>query len=106
MGKGEVEAFLPKLALHNVSASSQNQALCALLFLYKHVFGAPLEHMPELVRVRRPENLPVVLSRGEAQRILRSVHRLTAQQNYSSSPAGLHGAGDDRAPLSRQPTTR
>lgn len=71
MGRGEVEAFLSRLATqHNVSASSQNQALCALLFLYKHVIGAPLEYMPELVRARRPQNLPVVLSRSEAQRIL------------------------------------
>jgi integron integrase len=88
MGKGEVEAFLSKLATeHNVSASSQNQALCALLFLYKHVIGAPLEHMPELVRARRPENLPVVLSRGEAQRILQAMAgttRLMAALLYGS----------------------
>jgi integrase len=65
---------LSKLATErNVSASSQNQALCALLFLYKHVLGAPLEHMPELVRARRPENLPVVLSRNEAHRVLQAM---------------------------------
>lgn len=74
MGRGEVETFLSKLATErNVSASSQNQALCALLFLYKHVLGAPLEHMPELVRARRPENLPVVLSRNEAHRVLQAM---------------------------------
>jgi integron integrase len=88
MGRGEVEEFLSKLATrHNVSASSQNQALCALLFLYKHVIGAPLEHMPELVRARRPHNLPVVLSRSEAQRILQVMTgstRLMAALLYGS----------------------
>lgn len=88
MGRPEVETFLSKLATqHNVSASSQNQALCALLFLYKHVIGAPLEYMPELVRARRPHHLPVVLSRAEAQRILQAMKgttRLMAALLYGS----------------------
>lgn len=88
MGRSEVEAFLTKLATqHNVSASSQNQALCALLFLYKHVIGVPLEYMQELVRARRPTNLPVVLSRTEAQRILHAmagITRLMAALLYGS----------------------
>lgn len=88
MGKGEVEAFLSRLATaHNVSASTQNQALAALLFLYKHVIGRPLEEMPELVRARQPANLPVVLSRSEVGRILGSmkgVTRLMAALLYGS----------------------
>lgn len=71
MGAAEVEAFLSDLAMRgNVSASTQNQALAALLFLYKQVFRSDLPWLGEVVRVKKPSRLPVVLSVEEVQRIL------------------------------------
>jgi len=67
----EVQRFLEHLALErNVSASTQNQAFSALLFLFGTVLGRPLERLAETIRARRPQRLPVVLSRDEAQRLL------------------------------------
>lgn len=74
MGAPEVESFLNHLASErNVAASTQNQALAALLFLYRHVLDAPLDHMEGLVRARRPRRLPTVLSRAEVERLLRNL---------------------------------
>lgn len=71
MGAVEVEQFLSHLAVsRNVSASTQNQALAGLLFLYKHVLAAPLPWLDEVVRARKPERLPVVLSVEETRRLL------------------------------------
>ena len=71
LGAREVEAFLTHLATHDrVAASTQNQALAALLFLYKEVLKQPLEYVHEIVRARQPVRLPVVLSREEARRVL------------------------------------
>lgn len=71
MGAPEVERFLSHLAMDlNVAASTQNQALAALLFLYKHVLAIDLPWLNDVVRARRPERLPVVLSREETQRLL------------------------------------
>lgn len=72
MGEREVTEFLTHLAVRRrVSASTQNQALAALLFLYRHVLGRELPWMEEIVRAKRPEHLPVVLTRGEAEILLR-----------------------------------
>jgi integron integrase len=71
MGAPEVERFLTHLAVNqNVSASTQNQALSAVLFLYKHVLCIELPWLNDVVRAKRPDRLPVVLSRGETQRLL------------------------------------
>jgi integron integrase len=71
MGAGEVEAFLSWLATErNVAAATQNQALSALLFLYKELLGQDLPWFKDLVRARRPVRVPVVLSRDEVQRLL------------------------------------
>ncbi|MFC0668525.1 integron integrase [Azotobacter chroococcum] len=71
MGAPEVERFLSHLAVDlNVAAFTQNQALAALLFLYKHVLAIDLPWLNDVVRARRPERLPVVLSREETQRLL------------------------------------
>lgn len=71
MGATQISTFLTSLAVEQqVSASTQNQALSALLFLYRHVLGmevGPLEHVP---RARTPLKLPVVLSRDEVARVL------------------------------------
>ena len=71
MGAGEVEAFLIELAVkRNVSASTQNQALSALLFLYKEVLALDLPWLADIVRAKKPQRLPVVLSIEEVHRIL------------------------------------
>lgn len=71
MAESEVREFLEYLAVaRNVSASTQNQALSALLFLYGTVLEQPLGNLKETVRARRPQRLPVVLSRAEVQRLL------------------------------------
>ncbi|HSJ96950.1 MAG TPA: integron integrase [Myxococcota bacterium] len=71
MGTFEVVAFLSDLAVRGrVSASTQNQALAALLFLYRDVLGRELEGIDAAVRARRPRPLPVVLSRDEVRRLL------------------------------------
>ncbi|MFI8741185.1 integron integrase [Stutzerimonas zhaodongensis] len=71
MGAAEVEAFLSDLAVRrDVSASTQNQALAALLFLYKQVLKQELPWLGKVVRAKKPARLPVVLSIDEVQRIL------------------------------------
>lgn len=70
MGAREVTAFLSSLAAREVSASTQNQALSAILFLYDAVLGQRLPWMAEIVRARRPARLPVVLSREEVAAVL------------------------------------
>jgi integron integrase len=71
MGAPEVQAFLSDLAVRqNVSASTQNQALNALVFLYSEVLHLELDWMHDLVRARRTHRVPVVLSKPEVQRVL------------------------------------
>jgi integron integrase len=71
MGKREVQAFLSHLATaHEVAASTQNQALAALLFLYKEVLDIKLPWLDSVVRAKRPKRLPVVLTQGEVDRLL------------------------------------
>ena len=71
MGGGEVEAFLTRLATHGeVAAGTQNQALAALLFLYREVLGQKLPWMDNVVRAKRPRRLPVVLTREEVRCLL------------------------------------
>ena len=64
MGASEVSQFLTWLAVHRrVSASTQNQALSALLFLYKRVLAIEIAAIPPVVRARTPSGCPWVLSR-------------------------------------------
>ena len=70
MGEAEVSAFVSSLAARGVSASTQNQALSAVLFLYEVVVGRRLQWMEEIVRAQRPVRLPVVLSRAEVAALL------------------------------------
>jgi integron integrase len=70
LGQGDVERFLAHLAAdRQVSASTQNQALNALVFLFKEVLGRPLGEM-QFARARRPPRVPVVLSRDEVRSLL------------------------------------
>jgi integron integrase len=69
--KRHVESFLTDLAVgRNVSASTQNQALCALVFLYRHVLDQHLPWLDDVVRAKRPRRLPTVLTREEVAAIL------------------------------------
>src|SRR5690606_14082693 len=68
---GHVQRFLEHLALgRNVSSTTQNQALSALLFFFQPVLARELGDLGETVRARRGRKLPVVLSRDEARRLL------------------------------------
>jgi integron integrase len=74
MGTAEVNQFLTDLAVHGrVSASTQNQACCALLFLYQQVLGLSLDQPHGVVRANRPRRLPVVLSREEVRAVFSSL---------------------------------
>ncbi len=74
LGGPEVEAFLSSLASErNVAAGTQNQALAALLFLYREVLGEELPWMHHVVRAKRPQRVPVVLSREEVRRLLKQM---------------------------------
>jgi integron integrase len=71
MGVAEVEGFLSALAVEGkVAAGTQNQALSALLFLYKEVLSIELPWMETVVRAKRPQRVPAVLSRDEVSRLL------------------------------------
>lgn len=71
LGEGDVTRFLSSLALdHRVAASTQNQALSALVFLYGEVLRSPVGWLTALVRAKRPARMPVVLTRDEVRAVL------------------------------------
>lgn len=71
MAEPEINAFLTYLAVNEkVSASTQNQALSALLFLYRHVLGREVGDLGEVIRARKPKRLPVVMTREEVKAVL------------------------------------
>ena len=71
MGESEITAFLTHLAVdRQVSASTRNQALSAILFLYKHVLDRELDRPNDITRAKRPKRLPVVLSQDEVRSLL------------------------------------
>jgi integron integrase len=88
MGEAEISAFLTDLAVaKHVSASTQNQALHALMFLYRHVLHVPIVVAGDIVTARRGRRLPVVLSAREVKSILVQMHgvpRLCATLMYGS----------------------
>lgn len=88
MGADEIGAFLTHLAVaKSVSASTQNQALSALLFLYREVLGRNPGELEDVVRAQRPKKLPVVLSKGEVKSVLGQLtgaHLLMATLLYGS----------------------
>src|SRR5699024_4700345 len=88
MGKAEVETFLSYLAVErHVAASTQNQALNALLFLYREVLEIELPWMEDVVRAKRPERIPEVLSTQEMARLLAQMdgtYKLKASLLYGS----------------------
>ena len=84
----EVQSFLTHLAAHeNVAAATQNQALNALVFLYKEVLGLPLGMIGEIERPTRRPKLPTVLSKEETARLLAAVapeYQLMVQLLYGT----------------------
>ena len=95
MGSAEVSAFLASLAVGGrVSASTQNQALAALLFLYGEVLGHPVAWVAGLVRAKSPRRVPVVLTRDEVRAIvshMRGVPQLVARLLYGTGVRLLEG---------------
>jgi integrase len=72
LGGAEVSAFLTHLVTsRNVAAATQNQALPALLFLYKNVLDIELPWLDQVIRSKRPRRLPVVLTRAEVREVLK-----------------------------------
>jgi integron integrase len=74
----DISAFLTSLAVdHKVAASTQNQALAALLFLFRDALGIDLPWIDDVVRAKRPQRLPVVLTRDEVRAVLRRMRGVT-----------------------------
>ena len=88
MGKMEVEAFLSHLAINrSVSPSTQNQAIQAILFLYRNVLQVELPWMDDVIRAKPKRRLPVVLSKNEIRALLENVpapHRISVGLLYGS----------------------
>ncbi len=88
MGVPEIQDFLTHLAVNlNVSASTQNQALCALLFLYREVLHQELDGPIDAIRAHPRRRLPTVLTKDEALRVIAcmsGVHQLMAKLLYGS----------------------
>jgi len=75
MAEREINAFLSHLAVKGrVSASTQNQALAALLFLYRNIIGRDVGDLGDLIRARKPERVPVVMTKGEVKLVLMQLH--------------------------------
>ncbi len=84
----DINSFITALAVETeVSSSTQNQALAAILFFYRQVLGRPVEDLGEVIRAKKPIRLPVVLSRDEVKKILsvmKDEKRLAARLMYGT----------------------
>jgi len=90
MGAAEIEVFLTHLAVKGrVAASTQNQALNAIVFLYKHVLHIELGDFSRAVRARRPSRKPVVLTQGEVHLLLNCM----SDTQHKTIVRLLYGAG-------------
>lgn len=93
LGAPQLEAFLTDLAVtHRVAASTQNQALAAVLFLYRDVLRIDLGEL-NAVRAHRTRRLPVVLSREEVAQLLRAIDALDTREPYPVLFRLMYGAG-------------
>ena len=88
MGKPEIDAYLSHLATERkVSASTQSQALNAIIFLYRHVLDQPIEGQIEPTRAKRHPQPPVVMTKNEVQRVfshMQGIHLLMAKMLYGA----------------------
>lgn len=81
LGEADVSAFLTHLAKNQgVAPSTQNQALAAILFLYRNVLETEMQWMDDFARAKRPRHLPVVLSRSEVSSVLSRLHKVRRLQ--------------------------
>jgi integron integrase len=93
MGTAEVEQFLTSLAVEgHVSASTQNQALAALLFLYQDVLKIDIGRL-DAVRAKRPKRVPLVLSQPEVFEVLKALDELRTTEPYGLMGRLMYGAG-------------
>jgi site-specific recombinase XerD len=103
MGENEIAAFLTHLAVNRVvAASTQNQALSALLFLYQQVLERKLDFLDNIERVKRPPKIPVVFTRAEARAVLDRLHgsyRLMAELLYGSGLRLLESSQRERCEM-------
>ncbi len=75
MGKKEIDAFLSDLAVNKkVAASTQNQALNAIVFLYKHVLDIPVEGLIDPVRAKNRRRPPTVMTQNKVRRVFACLH--------------------------------
>jgi integron integrase len=89
MGAADIEAFLTHLAVQQkVAASTQNQALSALLFLYRDVLRRPLDGPIDAIRARKPKRLPTVLTKEEALQVIEAL-----SGTYALMAKMLYGTG-------------
>jgi len=89
LGEQEVTDFLTYLAVkRHVTSSTQNLALCAIVFMYKHVFERKLTLLPDTIRARAPKRVPTVLTHEEAMKIIGHMNN-----KYRVMFALLYGAG-------------
>ena len=80
MGVEEIQAFISHLATErNLAASSQNQALSAILFLYRHVLNKEIEFPSDIIRAEKSKTLPVVLTHSEALSVIGNIKGTTTQ---------------------------
>jgi integron integrase len=88
LGQLEINAFLSHLAVsENVSASTQNQALAAILFFFRNILGNPVDDFSDVIRAKKPKRLPVVMSRMEVKQLLAEMSgdkRLAAALMYGT----------------------
>jgi site-specific recombinase XerD len=95
MGEPEINRFLSHLAVKDrVSASTQNQALSALLFLYRRVLEKPFPTLENIVRAKKPKRLPTVMTQAEVKAVLRhldGVPKIIAMLLYGSGLRLLEG---------------
>ena len=89
LGVKEIEAFLTHLAVKkNMAASTQNQALSALIFLYREVLHLELPGMIDAVRAKKPKHLPAVLTKTEVHTVIANL-----SGNYQLMAKLLYGSG-------------
>lgn len=88
MREKEISKFLSYLAVERkVSASTQNQAMHAILFMYKHILRIDLGYLDEIVRAKKPKRIPIVFTEDEVSRIINELHgqsKLIVQLLYGS----------------------
>lgn len=97
LGEKELTEFLTHLAVdRHVTSSTQNLALCAIVFMYKHVFERELTLLPDTIRARAPKRVPTVLSHQEVTHIINQMNN-----KYQLMFSLLYGCGLRKAEMLR-----